>query len=121
MGIPKSIQLSGTVYIKYMQEITNPKIGDILLLLNDDAISGTVGDYENIKTSGYIKAKIYDGMVWQNINIAEFCLGREHKFTKRQRAIDSAQLCREIISQHKGVLLEKTYRGHFQRHKESSE
>ncbi|WPY01365.1 hypothetical protein Trichorick_01276 [Candidatus Trichorickettsia mobilis] len=113
MGIPDRIQLTGNVYIKYIDEIIKPKIGDIMLLLNDDAISGVVGDYENMSVSGYIKAKVYDGRVWQNVNIAEFCTAREHKFAKKQRAIESAELCREIIAKHRNTLLEKTYRGHF--------
>lgn len=113
MPIPQKIQLTGTVYIKYIDEIISPNCGDIKLLLNDDAISTFVGDYENTSFSGYIKAKIYDGMVWQNIDIAEFCQKKENKFTKRQRAIDSAMLCKDIIKEYRNVILFKTYRGHF--------
>ena len=113
MSIPSTIKLSGAVYIKYRDESNQPALGDILLLLNDDAITLMQGDYENLKTSGYIKAKVFDGMVWQNINIGEFCHERENKFTKRQRALDSALLCRTIMIESKGAVLHKTYRGHF--------
>ncbi|CAF1123003.1 unnamed protein product [Didymodactylos carnosus] len=45
------IILTGKVYIKYINEITTLKTGDIQLLLNDDAISVIKGDYDNLKVS----------------------------------------------------------------------
>jgi len=111
--IPNKIQITGKVYIKYITPIISPQLGDIKLLLNDDAISLDKGDYDNLKFSGYIKAKIFDGLVWQNINISELCVGREYKFTKRQKSIDSALLCQDIIENHPKVTLYRTYRGHF--------
>lgn len=113
MAIPNQIKLTGTVYIKYIDELTKPNIGDILLLLNDDATSPLAGNYDSTTASGYIKAKIYDGLVWQNVNIGEFCLKKENKFAKKQRAIDSALLCRDIIIAKKGLELHRSYRGHF--------
>lgn len=113
MPIPQKLQLTGVVYIKYIDDILNPTEGDIMLLLNDDAISTFGGDYENTSFSGYIKAKIYDGKLWQNININEFCHEKENKFSKRQRAIDSALLCKDIIEKYKDEIMFKTYRGHF--------
>ncbi|WP_341763849.1 hypothetical protein [Candidatus Tisiphia endosymbiont of Beris chalybata] len=111
--IPRQIVLTGKVYIKYITEIINPKIGDIKLLLNDDAISVTKGDYDNLKVSGYIKAKVFDGLIWQNINISDLCLNKEYKFTKRQKALDSAILCKNLLENQRGIILYKTYRGHF--------
>jgi len=111
--IPSVIELTGKVYIKYIDFIEKPKVGDVQLLLNDDAISSQKGDYENLKTSGYIKAKVFDGLVWQSFNISELCVNKEYKFVKRQKAIDSALLCHRIISQFRGVVMYKTYRGHF--------
>lgn len=113
MPIPNKIMITGTVYIKYIDESPSPKLGDIMLQLNDDATSTLVGDYECERTSGYIKAKIFDGLVWQNISISEFCLERENKFTKKQRALDVAELCRSIIGGYGDNLMYKTYRGHF--------
>lgn len=111
--IPKQIVLTGKVYIKYINDITNPEIGDITLLLNDDATSLIKGDYDNLKVSGYIKAKVFDGLVWQNISISELCLDKEYKFTKRQKALDSAILCKNLIERQRGIILYRTYRGHF--------
>ena len=110
---PVEIKLTGKVFIKYIDDIIAPKLGDIMLLLNYDAKSPIAWDYENTKVSGYIKAKIFDGVNWQNMDISEFCTGRENKFTKRQRAIDSANLCRDIIKQSIGSIMNKTYRGHY--------
>ncbi|MCC8417430.1 MAG: hypothetical protein LN588_02745 [Rickettsia endosymbiont of Bryobia graminum] len=111
--IPSKIELTGKVYIKYIDDVSKPKVGDIQLLLNDDATSLYKGDYDNLKLSGYIKAKVFDGLVWQNINISDICLDKEYKFTKRQKAIDSAILCQTLIEKHKGLVLYRTYRGHF--------
>jgi hypothetical protein len=113
MAIPNKINITGRVYIKYIDDLSNQQLGDILLLLNDDAINPVSGDYENTSASGYIKAKIYDGLIWQNISIGEFCQDRENKFAKRQRAIDSALLCQDIIKEYKGQTMFRTYRGHF--------
>lgn len=111
--IPPIIELTGRVYIKYIDLIEKPAVGDVQLLLNDDAVSSQKGDYENLKTSGYIKAKVFDGLVWQNFNISELCANKEYKFAKRQKALDSALLCADIITQCRGVIMHKTYRGHF--------
>jgi hypothetical protein len=113
MAIPNKIKLTGKVSIKYIDDIAQPQLGDIMLLLNDDAVNPVVGDYENTKTSGYIKAKIFDNLVWQNIDIAEFCTERENKFAKKQKSIDSAVLCKEIIAEKAGITVNRTYRGHF--------
>ena len=111
--IPNQIKLSGIVYIKYVTPINNPHKGDIKLLLNDDAISVIQGDYETLKSSGYIKAKVFDGYRWQNIDITQFCQQKENKFAKKQRSIDSAMLCREILASYAKTIIYKTYRGHF--------
>ncbi len=112
-SIPLQITLTGKVYIKYIDDIIYPKLGDIKLLLYNDAISPTKGDYDNLKVSGYIKAKIFDGYVWQNINISDLCLNKEYKFVKKQKAIDSAILCKNLITNQQGTILHRTYRGHF--------
>ncbi|MGI4776348.1 MAG: hypothetical protein ACRYE9_05485 [Janthinobacterium lividum] len=116
MPIPDKIIITGNVYIKYIDDIIKPLIGDIILLLNDDAKTAYAGNYENVSTSGYVKAKLYDGLVWQNIVIGEFCHQRENKFAKKQRAIDSILLCQIIIKKYKGNIMYKTYRGHFTMH-----
>lgn len=113
MSIPTKIKLTGNVFIKYIDEIKSPLVGDVKLLLNDDATNHKPWDYQNTKVSGYIKAKVYDGLVWQNIDISEFCLHKENKFTKKQRSIDSALLCLDIMKASAGITINKTYRGHF--------
>ncbi len=113
MAIPEKITLSGKVYIKYIDDLKNCSIGDTLLLLNDDATCSYLGDYENLKFSGYLKLKIYDGLVWQNIDIGEFCQDKQNKFAKKQRALDSAMVCRTIIERQKGIIVRRTYRAHY--------
>jgi hypothetical protein len=111
--IPKQLILSGKIYIKYVDELQKCQIGDLLLLLHNDATSSNYGNYESSKLSGYIKAEIFDGMVWQRIDITEFCVNRENKFAKKQKPIDSILLCVDILKQYKNTILYKTYRGHF--------
>ena len=117
MGIPKEITLTNRVFIKYIDDITFPKIGDVMLYLNDDAITMFPGDYHDVTSSGYIKASVYDGLVWQIIDICEFCTKKENKFTKKQHAIDYAYLCKTVMEGCSGITVFKTYRGHFTRHK----
>lgn len=112
-AIPAEVVLTGKVYIKYIDDILHPKLGDIKLLLYNDTTSPTKGDYENLKVSGYIKAKVFDGYVWQNINISDLCVNKEYKFIKKQKALDSVLLCKNLITKQKGTVLYKTYRGHF--------
>lgn len=114
MAIPKKITLTGSVFIKYIDEPHTKQCGDVLLYLHDDAIA--VRNYDDLTVSGYIKAALFDGLVWQNMDITEFCLERENRFTKRQRAINSAELCRFVMQDCGGIELFKTYRGHYTRH-----
>lgn len=113
MGIPLEILLTGRVYIKYQDDISSAKIGDIMLLLNNDATSFNIGDYENCKISGYVKAQLYDGKFWQNIDIKDFCQNRENQFKKKQKAIDTIYFCKNMIEQYKASKMQRTYRGHF--------
>ena len=113
--IPSKITMTGKVYIKYIDDLHKAALGDVLLYLNDDAINPFPGDYENLTDSGYIKGKIYDGKVWQQIDIGEFCTDRENKFAKKQRALDSAHLCMDIMKEYNGTIMLRTYRGHFER------
>jgi hypothetical protein len=113
MPIPNTLTLTGKIYIKYIDDIASAQAGDLLLLLNDDAVSINFKSYDEIGCNGYIKAKIYDCKVWQNVDIGEFCINKENRLVKKQRAIDSFLLCKEVLEAHKGTVLNRTYRGHF--------
>lgn len=115
MGIPSKIKISGKIFIKYIDDINKASIGDVKLYLHDDKVNPFPGDYENLTDDGYLKCKIFDGAKWHQMDITEFCENREHKFPKKQKAIDSAFLCKDILEQHAGTLLQKKYRGHFSR------
>ena len=111
--IPRQITLTGSVKIKYIDDLDQAVIGDIMLVLNDDATTAFPGDYDNLVVSGYVKARVFDQKEWQLLDITEFCTNREHKFAKKQRPIDSVILCQSIIEKYKGTTIYKTYRGHF--------
>lgn len=113
MAIPRELKTTGKVYIKYVDDKNLAIKGDIMLLLNDDATSLVKGNYYDTKISGYIKANIYDGKVWQIVNIDNFCEDRENRFHKKQYAIDSANICKEIIESKKDTIVYRTYRCHY--------
>lgn len=115
MSAPKQIILSGKVVIRYIDD-TSPNTGDLMLYLADEAKLPWVGEYDRTGRSGGIKAQLYDGRFWQQIDIAEFCENREHKYSKTHRPIDNINLCAEILAEYKGDVLYRTYRGHFTRH-----
>ncbi len=117
MGIPSKIILSGESFIKYIDDLSSAKTGDVLLYLNDDKTSINPGDYGGLNTSGYVKAMIFEGGFWHPIDITEFCFNKENKFSKKQRAIDSVNLCKDIMTSSKSIEVFKTYRGHFTRYK----
>lgn len=118
MGTPQKITISGKVFIKYIDDLSNAELGDVKLYLHDDATNAFPGDYDNLVQDGYIKSKVYDGKKWKHMDIGEFCLHRENKYPKKQRAIDSAMLCKSIIEEASGVVLIRKYRGHFERFEE---
>lgn len=118
MAIPQKITITGKVFIKYIDDLSNAEIGDVMLYLHDDATNAFPGDYDNLVQDGYLKCKVFDGREWQHMDIAQFCLHREHKYPKKQKAIDSAYLCKAIIEKAPGSILIRKYRGHFERFEE---
>ena len=112
MAIPKKIILTGKVYLEGLEQekIDSAELGDLMLYIDDKRIRG---NYEDLKMSSRIKAQIFDGLDWQFIDITEFCKDEEHKFSKRQKPIYSAQLCQDILQKEAGVTLNRVYRGHY--------
>lgn len=109
MSIPAKIIISGQAYLENVDSIETPKIGDILLYV----ISNLYIDYYDMGYSGSFKGKVFDGKNWHHIDLMEFCQNREHKFSKKEKLIDVAFLCKEILRTFAGVNIFKTYRGHF--------
>jgi hypothetical protein len=112
----KRIELTGKVYIKYADDEESVSRGDLRLFLHDDTTNPFPGDYEYSGLSGYFKAEVYDGKFWQMINLDEFLENKENRFAKRQRPIETAMLCKEILEDRVfGETIFRTYRGHFTR------
>ena len=110
----RNIYLTGKVYIKYIDD-DSPNQGDMRLYLFNDSTSPFPGDYENTSFSGYLKAEIFDGKFWKLLDLEEFLENREYKYSKRQRPLDTANFCRDLLSQFSGEQVFRTYRGHFTR------
>jgi hypothetical protein len=116
MSAPNQIKCSSNIFIKYVDDdqISQAKIGDIMLYLHDDANALTKGDYYSLKFSGYLKTKIFDGKYWHPLDISKFCCNRENHYSKKEKAINTAELCREILSaKAPGIIVTKGYRAHY--------
>jgi hypothetical protein len=117
----KKFLLSGNVYIKYYDEPVSLVQGDIRLFLHDDSIRTFQGDYETTSYSGYLKGEVYDGKHWQLLDFDEFFDDREYKYGKKQRPLDTAILCQEMLANFRNEEIYRTYRGHFTRHEYTQE
>lgn len=109
----KKIILTGKIYIKYIDD-ESPIKGDLRLFLHNDSIATFQGDYECDSYSGYLKAEVFDGKFWQLVDLDEFLENRENRYGKRQRPIDTAYFCIELLEKSvEGIEIFRTYRGHF--------
>lgn len=108
--------LSGNVFLRYADEdaIEAAGKGDLQLFPNNDALNSTrLGEYESTGFSGYFKLDVYDGRNWQPVILTELFPGRENHFTKTERPLDTYHLCADMLSQHAGKALLRTYREHY--------
>ena len=71
------------------------------------------GNFESIGLEGYLKANIFDGKSWKPLSLEEFFPGREYYFGKRDRPIDTFNMCLPALQQTKGTVLVRTYREHY--------
>lgn len=91
------------------------KKGDMLFYMFSDTTRRNEEEplYEYIGGAGYLKAKIYDGKEWQLIVMEELLPGKEHHFSKKERPLDTYEICREAIAALEGRLVQRGYRQHY--------
>lgn len=112
-----SITLTGTVYLKYVDDeaIETPLRGDLLVYPQNDALNSTrLGDYDSTGFVGYFKADVFEGNVWCPVLLTEIFLHREHHFSKTECPIDTYALCADILKALQGRTLTRTYREHYE-------
>ncbi len=115
-----TLTLTGTVVLRefdeYGQEIMGtPAKGDMQIYLSTDSMAYNehIGDYEAIGLEGYLKAAVFDGKGWKPLSLEEFFPKREYYFGKRERPIDTYNMCLPALLKTKGTVLARTYREHY--------
>lgn len=113
----KSLILSGNVYLRqyHLEEIENPKVGDVYLYLNDETelYAILMNEYQIKGYKGYFKIKIYDGRDWCLVDALDFFEDRLHQFGKNEICFYRFQLCQERMQQAVGTTVYRTYREHY--------
>ena len=110
-----NITLTGKVSLRHIEDEITPQKGDLQVYLSTDSLvyNEQIGDYESIGLDGYLKAVVHDGKGWKPISIEEFFPDREYYFGKRERPIDTYNMCLPTFQQLQGVVLSRTYREHY--------
>jgi hypothetical protein len=109
--------MTGKVFLRHRDEeaLMLPEKGDLQIFLSTDTIAynTNVGNYQAMGFEGYLKADVYDGKRWQPLSLEEFFPGREYYFGKRERPIDTFNLCLDVLQSTQGITLMRTYREHY--------
>lgn len=112
-----TIILTGVVFLQYVDDeaALQAQKGDLLVYAYNEALNTTrQGEYNNTGFTGYFKADVCDGKVWQPLLLGEIFKDHEQYFSKSERPIDTYNLCAEILRNKIGMTLIRTYREHYQ-------
>ena len=110
------IALTGAVALKYVEDerLETPAKGDMMLYLScENNPSLEPWNFERTGRAGYLRADVHDGRTWRPLSLEEFFDDREYFFSKSERAIDTALLCRGALEGFAGRQLMRTYREHY--------
>lgn len=115
-----TITLTGVVRLRERDEDGNEiktvnEKGDLQIYLSTDSMAYNlnIGNYEAMGLEGYLKAAVWDGRGWKPVSLEEFFPGREYYFGKRERPIDTYNMCLPELLKTKGIVLARTYREHY--------
>lgn len=115
-----AITMTGKVSLRQFDEngeeiVTANEKGDLQIFLSTDSMAYNIhkGDYEAVGLEGYLKANVFDGKGWKPLSLEEFFPDREHYFGKRERPIDTYNMCLPVLQNTKGTVLSRTYREHY--------
>ena len=113
----QTIILSGQIGLQYVDDepLAAPKKGDLALFPKCDAWhEAEEVQYTTTGFSGYFKVDVWDGKKWCPVVLSELFPRKEHYFSKKEQAMDCYQLCRELLLEHQGKNLVRTYREHYE-------
>jgi hypothetical protein len=111
-----AIILSGEIYLRHRDEeqIHAASKGDIMLHPYNDALNNNaLGEYEATGFSGYFKVDVCDGKQWCALLSQPFFPENEHHFSKKERPIDTFELCAGMLRAFAGRAVVRTYREHY--------
>lgn len=111
-----TITMTGKVTTRtYEEEAQSYEKGDLQVFLSTDSLPYNIhmGNFEAIGYEGYLKADVFDGKDWKPVSLEEFFPQREHYFGKRERPIDTYNMCLSVFENMKGIVLVRTYREHY--------
>ena len=112
----KTLVISGKTHLQGCGAENKAAIGDVLLSPQIDNKNNFVIDedlYHQNGHRGYLRAHVYDGKNWGNLNSNEIFQDKENNFSKTELAIDTAQICITSIASLAGTALYRTYRDHY--------
>lgn len=112
-----AITLTGGVFLQYEHEeaMASAGKGDLLLYPYNDALNTTrAGEYHATGFTGYFKVDVYDGRDWKPVIATEMFEDGEQHFAKKERPIDTYELCAARLRSFSGRTLVRTYREHYE-------
>lgn len=110
------IVLTGNVYLMFRDQdkIDVAGKGDLLVFPNNEALNtNRLGEYEGTGFSGYFKVDVCSGKEWLPVLTQSIFPEHENYFSKKERPIDTFNLCAEILESMKEKILLRTYREHY--------
>ena len=110
------ITLNGNVYLQYRDdELAESVRGDLLVFAECKQLhTNYLAEYEQTGFTGYFKVDVFDGSEWRPVILNEIFEHHEHHFSRRDRPIDTYNLCREMLLKLKDKTLSRTYREHYE-------
>ncbi len=110
------ITLNGNVYLQYRDEEKAESMrGDLLLFAECKQLhTNFLAEYERTGFTGYFKVDVFDGKDWQPVILNEIFEHHEHHFSRKDRPLDTFNLCHEMLVALKGKNLSRTYREHYE-------
>lgn len=113
----KTLVISGKVYLRFEDDPEEiiPASGDVVFFLSTDSDTRKPmqGEYYRTGSKGYLKLDIFDGKSWQPLILADFFEQNENHYSKKERPIDTFNLCCSIFAQFVGKPVYKIYREHY--------
>jgi hypothetical protein len=111
------ISMTGQVFLRHLEEdaIAQAAKGDVQIFLSTDALPANrnIGNYEAMGLEGYLKAEVHDGKGWKPLSLEEFFPHRDYYFGKRERPLDTYNVCVSTLRKSQGTTLMRTYREHY--------